>query len=297
MVSVDKPVCYDSVPACLCEDCQFYDIVMSLDADPSSYWTSPLFRESSSVAESTSGLAVIDAVCAVGKRMRLHQSVPDPPVPVRRSPIFRSYLSRPDVAFADLSAPCFMPVCDPVLPASCESDAVLSSCPATSAAASPVCASPVSPVPSSSASVSSVAPSSGPVFAQPCRSFACESDAVLSSCPATSAAASPVCASPVSPVPSSSASVSGVAPSSGPVFAQPYRSFAPVASCLRPPPGLSRPCPVPSRLVCPPVQPFFLPCGSLLASPFRVPVVWFFRIAVPVLLSTPFGFVLTCLLC
>lgn len=247
-LSVDKPVCYDSVPACLCEDCQLYDIVMSLDADPSSYWTSLLFRESSSVAESTSGLAVIDAVCAVGKRMRLHQSVPDPPVPVRRSPVFRSYLSRPDVAFADLSAPCFMPVCDPVPPASSESDAVLSSCPATSAAAvSPVCASPVSPVPSSSASVSSVAPSSGPVSAQPCRS----------SC----------------------------------------RPVAPVASCLRPPPGLSRPCPVPSRLVCPSVQPFFLPCGSLLASPFCVPVVWFFRIAVPVLLSTPFGFVLTCLLC
>lgn len=255
-LSVDKPVCYESVPACLCEDCQLYDIVMSLDADPSSYWTSPLFRESSSVAESTSGLAVITAVRTVGKRMRLHQSDPDPPVPVpvRRSPIFRSYLSRPDVAFADLSAPCFMPVCDPVPPASSESDAVLSSCPATSAA---VCSSPV--------------------------------------------AASPVCASPVSPVPSSSASVSSVAPSSGPAYAQPCRSscrpVAPVASFLRPPPGLSRPCPVPSRLVCPSVQPFFLPCGSLLASPFRVPVVWFFRIAVPVLLSTPFGFVLTCLLC
>ena len=188
----EKPACYDNAPLCLCDECQFYDIMMSFFADPSSYWLDPQFRESITVAESTSGLAAIDAACGVCKRLRLHQPdpVPDPvPAPVHR------FLSRPDLDFADSSLSCFLPVCDPV-----PSDPV-----------SPVCTSSVPsssrPAPFGSCVVPSVVPSPAPSSASVCASPV----AVCSSPPSS------VCHSPAPPSSCVLPSVPRIAASSGSV--------------------------------------------------------------------------------
>ena len=149
-----KPACYDSVPACLCMQCQLYDVkqmVRAKSATVSSrspflprYAVSLLSRPtiesapcavasvlstqpSSSVAASTYGLADIDA-----------------PKYVCEPDCFphRPNLSHPRVDFADLSSPCFLPGSGSgpaVSPASSAAVPVVqSSCPANSVTVSPV---------------------------------------------------------------------------------------------------------------------------------------------------------------
>ena len=53
------------MPACLCNDCQRYDVLMSSRSDPTAFWSTLSSRRSSSLAESTSGLADIDLVFPV----------------------------------------------------------------------------------------------------------------------------------------------------------------------------------------------------------------------------------------
>ena len=105
---VVKPSCYDSVPACLCMDCQLYDVkkmvrvkstaVSSRSPFLPSYAASLLSRPSCSVATSTSGLAVTDVAKPVYE-------------PACESDCFprRPFLSRPRLDFAVSSSPCFLP--------------------------------------------------------------------------------------------------------------------------------------------------------------------------------------------
>ena len=123
----EKPLCYDSVPACLCMSCQLYDVRQMVKAKSSvvssrspflpSYVASLLYcpssksiapatssavytRPSCTVAATTSGLASIDfSMLSVTK-------------PVREPGCFPhcSYLSRPCLDFVDSSSsPCFLP--------------------------------------------------------------------------------------------------------------------------------------------------------------------------------------------
>ena len=123
----EKPLCYDSVPACLCMSCQLYDVRQMVKAKSSvvssrspflpSYAASLLYcpssksvapatssavytRPSCTVAATTSGLASIDfSMLSVTK-------------PVREPGCFPhcSYLSRPCLDFVDSSSsPCFLP--------------------------------------------------------------------------------------------------------------------------------------------------------------------------------------------
>ena len=104
-----KPACYDSKPACLCNDCQLYDVKMidrSKSADVLSRFaasvssrpafefscavTSSSSRPLCSVAESTSGLADIDCV----------PRRPPVPKPVHKLPVSR----RPPMFSFSLSA-------------------------------------------------------------------------------------------------------------------------------------------------------------------------------------------------
>lgn len=123
----EKPICYDSVPACLCMSCQLYDIRQMVKAKSSvvssrspflpSYAASLLYcplsksvapaassavytRPSCTVAATTSGLASIDF------------SMLSVPKPVCEPGCFPrcSYLSRPCLDFVDSSSsPCFLP--------------------------------------------------------------------------------------------------------------------------------------------------------------------------------------------
>ena len=129
----------------------------------------------------------------------------------------------------------------------------------------PVSSSPTVPPSTVAVSSSSVAVSSGPVLRSPVSSVQ-PSSTVASSGPASSLPATPVL---------------------------PSRSVSSVPPRARPVPVWSRPVAPsrPIRYVAPPLRlspsPSFLP---------HVPVVWLVLVAVPVLLATPFGFVLSFLL-
>ena len=193
------------------------------------------------------------------------------------------FLSRPRLDFADLSSPCFVPACDPVPPVS-------SAC---SIAFPPVQSSSVLPARSSSVAVpfSSVFAPPSTVAAPP--GFV-QSSLVVPGCSVGSVALRPVYAPPVV-VPSSSV----VAP---PGFRPAFDSPSPVGSVSSAPSPvrsvLSGPvphCPVGSfaQLLCLAfVQPS-VPVGS---SPFCrpfLPLACLALVVVPVLLPTPFGFVLS----
>ena len=231
-----KPKCYDNVPACLCMNCQLYDVKQMVSAKSSivssrspflpryaasllsrpSVKSAPCVvssalssRPSCSVAEYTSGLADVD-------------------VPM--------FLSRPRLDFADLSSPSFVPACDPPPP--------VSSVPPVCAVSAP----PVRVVPAQPVDSVAVPPvcSSVPVAAPP----------VLA--PPSTVAASPVCS--VSSVASHPVYVPPVAPSSSvaapPGFRPAFVSPSSVGSV--PPPVHSVPhCPV--RLLSRCVLPFSSP--------------------------------------
>lgn len=124
----EKPLCYDSVPACLCMSCQLYDVRQMVKAKSTvvssrspflpSYAASLLYcpssksvapaassavysRPSCTVAATTSGLASIDDFSML--------SVPKPVCEPGCFPCC-SYLSRPCLDFVDSSSsPCFLP--------------------------------------------------------------------------------------------------------------------------------------------------------------------------------------------
>jgi len=218
-MDVVKPSCYDDVPACLCVDCQLYDVKQMVLAKSTavssrspflpSYAASLLSRPSCSVATSTSGLAVTDVAEPVYE--------PDVAEPVYESDAESAYepdrfprrpfLSRPRLDFADLSSPCFLPA--ESSRSAVFSPAVTSSCPVSTAAprvwsgpvppsrpvvsvshGSPVSSFAVSPAAAFGCSVSSPAPR---VWPGPVSSAAASS-------PVRSVAASPVVSVPPSPV-------------------------------------------------------------------------------------------------
>lgn len=235
-----KPVCYDAVPACLCKDCQLYDVLMSSRPEPSTFWSSLSSRPSCSVAESTCGLANI-----YDDPKRSCVPLPDP-----ISAEIRPFLSRPRLGFADLSSPCFSPSFAPAV-----SSSVVTS--------SSVCTVGASPVQSSSVAASSSSVASSVVAALPV------------DCPVSSVAAS---SSAVTASSSSGCPVSTASP--GPVAASPVRSVA--APSVRWSPGFA--APVLSSKV---QRPLFSP------RPLFVPVACLVWIVVPVLIASPFGFVLS----
>ena len=246
MMEFPKPKCYDTVPVCVCMDCQLYDVKQmvkakssivsshspflpryaasllshpSVESAPCSVSSALSSRPSCSIAESTCGLADVN-------------------VP--------KFLSRPRLDFADLSSPCFVPACDPV-------PVVSSAC---SVAAPPVRSSSALPAQSSPVAV-------------PC-----------SSVPAPP---SPVTAPPGFVAP----------PGFRPVFVLP----SPVRSACS--------VPLPVRLFpsgfasCSPVSSVAQPLCSAFIHPHVpsgrpiLPLVCLVLAVVPVLLSTPFGFVLS----
>ena len=168
------------MPACLCNDCQRYDVLMSSRSDPSTCLSVLSSCPSSPTAESTSGLADIDVVFPepmFGFRKHYRPCVDLPEDDVTRpipQPVYRSFLSRPSLGFADLSSPCFLPASNPAS----------FSCPVSSVA---VGSSSVAVPFSCSASSVAVGPSS---VQSGCPGFS--SVAVLSSCPASSVAVSSV---------------------------------------------------------------------------------------------------------
>ena len=184
----EKPVCYDSVPACLCMKCQLFDVQQMVRAKSSlvssrspflpSYAASLLSRPASksltscavspalssrpmcSVAETTCGLADVDALKSACE-----------PVCEPDSLSRVSFLSRPRLDFADVSSSCFLPaVASSPVPSSppVASRPVVSS-PAASSVPPVVGPVPVSsPVlPSRPSSRSFVAPRPVPRFAVP----------------------------------------------------------------------------------------------------------------------------------
>ena len=254
-----EPSCDHNVSECDCRECrlvEFRKIANDLSTRPSC-----------SVGLSTCGLASVD-VCPRFEFTIAASSVATPSSPVRSTTV---------------------------------SDVPVSSC------AVDVMSSPVSPVAASSVPVCSV-PSSPVSFVPPRRPSRSRSVAASSVGP-TSFIYRPAAVSSIPPCPVSSV----VAPPSpvSPVLPRPYRSQpvappagrasftcpAPVWSVPPRPvcsvPVLSRPVPPsrPARYVPPPLR--LPPCPSFLP---RVPVVCLVLVAVPVLLATPFGFVLSFLL-
>lgn len=234
-----KPVCYDAVPACLCKDCQLYDVLMSSRPEPSTFWSSLSSRPSCSVAESTCGLANI-----YDDPKRSCVPLPDP-----ISAEIRPFLSRPRLGFADLSSPCFSPSSAPAV-----SSSVVSS--------SSVCT--ALPVLSSSIAASSSSVASSVVAALPV-------DCLVSSVAASS-----------STVPASSSSGCPVSTASPGFVAAPPVVRSVAAPSVRWSPGFA--APVLSSKV---QRPLFWP------RPLFVPVACLVWIIVPVLIASPFGFVLS----
>ena len=160
MENLVKPLCYDSKPACLCNDCQLYDVKMidvSKSADVLSRFAAsvssrPTFefscavtsalssRPLCSVAESTSGLAAIDCV----------PRRPPVPKPVRKSPVPR----RPPSFSVSMNASPAVSVTSSAQSVGSVALPVSSSCPAVSRPVSvpsspPVVSRPVAASPSS----------------------------------------------------------------------------------------------------------------------------------------------------
>ena len=112
---VVKPVCYDSVPACLCKECQLYDVKM---ARPKFVSRLPRpvkpFRPPCSVAVSTSASSVVDtksvlprpvqtSSCPVPRPVAVSTSAKPAVVssPVSSSPVLWSLSSRPSCTVAE----------------------------------------------------------------------------------------------------------------------------------------------------------------------------------------------------
>lgn len=250
---LDKPSCYDSVPACLCMSCQLYDVRQMVRAKSAvvssrspflpSYAVSLLSRPASkSVVSSVTSTLSTRPSCTTAVTTCGLSSVDDQkpdcfssiaaPKPVCEPGCFPRcpYLSRPCLDFADSSSsPFFSP--------------------------SPVAVSPSCPV---SSSVWSVAPSSSPVVS------------------VAASTRSSVCSVTASPVRCSPNVVCSVAASTS----SPVCSVA--ASPVRCLPSLVSPVPC-HRVFCP---------SSLLSRPPFVPVARPVWLVAPVLLLTVFGFVL-----
>ena len=231
-----KPSCYDSVPACLCTECQLYDVHCAESSSLSttsflprryaaSLWSSPAASCAvSSVLSTRPSCSIADSTCGLANTN----------VPPRRSSRVRRRFD-----FAVSSSSFMLPVSSTASVAVSPSSVAVSS--------------------------SSVAVSSGPVQSSPIGSVQ-SSFAVASSGPVSSV--------PVTPV-------------------LPSRSVSSVPPRARSAPVWSRPVPPsrPIRYAAPPSR--LLPSPSLLP---HVPVVCLVLVAVPVLLATPFGFVLSFLL-
>ena len=235
MEAPSKPVCYDSVPACLCTECQLYDVRC---AESSSVSTTSFLprRYAASLSSSPATSCTVSSVLSTRLSCSVADStcgLADTNVPPRRPSRVRRRFE-----FAVSDPPFMLPV------SSAASVAVSSSSVAVS---------------SSSVSVppSSVAVSSSSVQPSP-----------VSSVQSTSAIASSVPVTPVLP----GCSVSSVPPRarSAPVWSRPVPPSRPI------------------RYVAPPLR--------LVPSPLpRVPVC-LVLVAIPVLLATPFGLVLSFLL-
>ena len=245
MEAPSKPVCYDSVPACLCTECQLYDVRC---AESSSVSTTSFLprRYAASLSSSPATSCTVSSVLSTRPSCSVADStcgLADTNVPPRRPSRVRRRFQ-----FAVSDPPFMLPV------SSAASVAVSSSSVAVSS--------------------SSVAVSSNSV-----------------SVPSSSVAVSP---SSVQPSPVSSVQPSSTFASSVPVTpVLPGRSVSSVPPRARSAPFWSRPVPPsrPIRYVPPPLR--SLPVPSPLP---RVPVVCLVLVAIPVLLSTPFGFVLSFLL-
>ena len=259
-----KPSCYDSVPACLCTECQLYDVHC---AESSSLSTTSFLprRYAASLSSSPTASCAVSSVLSTRPSCSIADStcgLANTNVPPRRPSRVRRRFD-----FAVSSSSFMLPVSSTASVAIPSSSVAVSP---SSAAVSPssVAVSPSSvAVSSSSVAVSpgSVAVSSGPVQPSPVGSVQ-SSFAVASSGPVSSV--------PVTPV-------------------LPSRSVSAVPPRARSAPVWSRPVPPsrPTRYAAPPSR--LLPSPSLLP---HVPVVCLFLVAVPVLLATPFGFALSFLL-
>ena len=266
-----KPSCYDSVPACLCTECQLYDVHC---AESSSLSTTSFLprRYAASLSSSPTASCAVSSVLSTRPSCSIADStcgLANTNVPPRRPSRVRR---RFDFAVSSSS---FM------LPVSSTASVAVSP---SSVAVSP---SSVAVSPSSVAvSPSSVAVSSSSV-------------AVSSSSVAVSPGSVAVSSGPVQPSPVGSVQSSFAVASSGPVSSVPVtpvlpsRSVSAVPPRARSAPVWSRPVPPsrPTRYAAPPSR--LLPSPSLLP---HVPVVCLFLVAVPVLLATPFGFALSFLL-
>ena len=235
MEAPSKPVCYDSVPACLCTECQLYDVHC---AESSSLSTTSFLprRYAASLSSSPTASCAVSSVLSTRPSCSIADStcgLANTNVPPRRPSRVRRRFQ-----FAVSDPPFMLPV------SSAASVAVSSSSVAVSSNS-------VS-VPSSSVAVS-------PSSVQP---------SPVSSVQSTSAIASSVPVTPVLP----GCSVSSVPPRarSAPVWSRPVPPSRPI------------------RYVAPPLR--------LVPSPLpRVPVC-LVLVAIPVLLATPFGLVLSFLL-
>ena len=264
-----KPKCYDNVPACLCMNCQLYDVKQMVSAESSIVSSRSPFlpRYAASLLSRPS---VKSAPCVVSSALssRPSCSVAEYTSGLVDVPMF---LSRPRLDFADLSSSSFVPACDPPPPVS-------SVPPVCAVSAPPVRVVPAQPVDSVAVppACSSVPVAVPPVFAP--RSTVAASPG----CSVSSVASHPVYVPPVAP----SSSVAAP-PGFRPAFVSPS-SVGSVPSPMRSMPH----CPVGS-FAQPLCSAFVQPSG---ASPFCRPCLPFaclVLVVVPVLLSTPFGFVLS----
>lgn len=273
MEVMPKPSCYDSVPPCLCSNCQRYDVFMA-SCIPRTF------------GKTTSGLAVVNAsrssfadaharsVRSKPARSRPRASCADPVVP-------------PVVSSAAIVSVCSSPVA--VRSSSASSGSCARSSPVAVSAAVPSLDPVVTPVVSSSAPFGSrarsspVAVSSAVPISVAVSSVSCSLSAPVVSRPvsfgslARSVSVSPVRPSPVV-VPSTKSGPAGP----GSTVVSSVRSV-PVSTVRSAPSVWPRSVP---RLVRPYAQ-FGRPASFLF-----VPVVCLV-LAVPVLLSSPFGFVWT----
>ena len=256
-----KPVCYDSVPPCLCEKCQRYDMFMA-SCVPRTF------------GQSTSGLAVVNA--ARSSYANVHSCS------VRRKPA----RSRPRSRAAVSSIPVAVAVSTVVSSSRARPSAAA---PSSSVAVSTGSrARPSAAAPSSSVAVSTVMSSSAPFGSRARPSAAALSNSVAVSSPVVSSSSFVSAPSSVAVShPASSGSlacsvaVSPVRPSPSVV---PPVKFGSVPSVSSVPVASS---PVWPRFV--PRAQSFVP-GRSLGSSF-VPVVCFVLAFVPVLLFSPFGLV------
>ena len=318
-----KPKCYDSVPACLCMDCQLYDVKQMVSAKSSIVSSRSPFlpRYAASLLSRPSAKS---APCAVSSALSSRPSCSVAECTYGLADVDRPmFLSRPRLDFADLSSPCFVPACDSASPVSSvppvravpaphvSSVGVPPVCSAVSVAVPPVRSSSVPPSWSSSVAVPfrSVSAPSSAVTASP--GFGCSVSSVASRpvyvppvvAPSVSAAAPPGFRT-VAASPSFGCSVSSVV--SRPVYVPPV--VAPSVSVAAPPglrpafvspsPVGSAPSPVRSALSGPvhrcPVSSFAqLLCPAFVQPSPYLPLACLVFVVVPVLLSTPFGFVLS----